>query len=363
MTTILSNAREGKELTSDNLLMLLEDERYCNEIVSLADSLNRQANEDVVTFVHNRNINYTNICLNHCLFCAFRRDPGADDGFLLSTEQVLDKIASTPGITEVCLQGGIFPGLSFSYILEMLEAVKAKYPGLHIHAFSPMELKYFSIVTGRSIESVILDLMESGLDSIPGTAAEILDDQLRQIICPEKLPTSEWVTIITTAHQMGLRSTATILVGHIENNRQIVRHMELIRDIQKKTGGFTEFIPLIFVPFGTALGRNFAIDTIYPFAKIYKFYALSRIYYHDQIPNIQSSWPKLGLENAVKCLSAGVNDLGGTLYEENITRNAGGTSGQKVSLEEFREHIIKAGKHPMVRDTLYIIPEYGHTLV
>lgn len=362
INTILSEVARGKELASGELLFLMETENHRDEIIELADTLNREVNHDVVTFVHNRNINYTNICRNSCLFCAFRRRRTDTDRFILSIEEILSKIASAPGIAEVCIQGGLLPGLRFSDILEMLQAIKAAYPDLHIHAFSPMEIEYFSHVSGSSISSVISQLMECGLGSIPGTAAEILDDGVRQVICPDKVTVLEWVDIITTAHRLGLSSTATILLGHIETTAQIVRHMEIIREIQKKTGGFTEFIPLIFVPYGTILGESFGISQM-PLEKVYKFYALSRIYFHGLIPNIQSSWPKLGLDNAVKCLSASVNDLGGTLYEENITRSAGGNFGQKVSIEEFREQVIKAGKIPRLRDTLYnLLPDYAQIL-
>jgi len=364
INTILSEVAKGKELTSDELLSLMEAENHDAEIIALADYLNSQVNHDIVTFVHNRNINYTNICQNKCLFCGFRRNGTETDSFTLTIEEILGKIAATPFITEVCLQGGILPGLRFAYILEMLQAIKAAYPDLHIHAFSPMEIKYFSFITGSSISSIIGQLMECGLGSIPGTAAEILDDQVRQVICPDKVNTSEWIDIITTTHRLGLKSTATILLGHIETPRQLVRHMEIVHEIQRQTGGFTEFIPLIFVPYGTILGRRFGISEILSFEKVQRFYALSRIYFHGLIPNVQSSWPKLGLENAVRCLFSGVNDLGGTLYEENITRNAGGTFGQKVSLEEFREYVIKTGKTPRLRDTLYnLLPDYAQTPV
>ncbi len=359
INTILNEVAKGKELTSDELLFLMEAENHGDEVIELADNLNREVNHDVVTFVHNRNINYTNICRNRCLFCAFRRNSTDADSFVLSVEEMLGKIASAPGITEVCIQGGLLPGLSFSFILERLQAIKATYPDIHIHACSPTEIEYFSHISGSSISSVISKLMECGLGSIPGTAAEILDDKVRQVICPEKMMASEWVDIIMAAHRLGLRSTATILFGHVETTGQIVRHMEIIREIQKKTGGFTEFIPLIFIPYDTALGKKFGISDILSFDKVFKFYALSRVYFNGLISNIQSSWPKLGLENAVKCLSAGVNDLGGTLYEENITRNAGGNFGQRVSIEEFREHVIEIGKTPRLRDTLYnLLPDY-----
>jgi 7,8-didemethyl-8-hydroxy-5-deazariboflavin synthase CofH subunit len=356
----LSEVARGREITSDELLFLMEDRNCQDSVIELADNLNRKINHDVVTFVHNRNINYTNICRNRCLFCAFRRTAVDEDSFVLSVDEILRRISCTQGITEVCLQGGISAGLNFPFILEIVQAIKSAYPDIHIHAFSPMEIKHFSVLSGNTIGSVLSELIECGLGSIPGTAAEILNDRVRQVICPEKVAVSEWVDIITTAHQLGLRSTATILIGHIETASQVVRHLEIIRTIQKKTSGFTELIPLIFIPYGTSLGRKFNIGSPISFEKVLKFYALSRIYLNGLINNIQASWPKLGLENAVKCLSAGVNDLGGTLYEENITRNAGGIFGQKVDLEEFREHILGAGKTPRLRDTLYnFLPDYA----
>lgn len=359
--TILNEVARGKELASDELLFLMQTKSNENEIIEFADKINREVNHNIVTFIHNRNINYTNICKNKCLFCAFRRSRKDFDNFILSVEEVLAKIASTPKITEVCIQGGILPRINFSFILEMLKAIKRTYPSIHIHAFSPMEIKYFSDMIGRRISFVIGKLIDCGLGSIPGTAAEILDDRIRQIICPQKITTSEWIDIITTAHHLGLKTTSTILIGHIETNSQIVGHMEIIRKIHKKTNGFTEFIPLIFVPYATLLGGKFKINKILSVEKVMKFYALARIYFNGQIPNIQASWPKLGLENAIKCLKAGVNDLGGTLYEENITRSAGGNYGQKISIEEFINRIIKIGKTPRLRDTFYnLLPNVGY---
>lgn len=359
--TILAEMAQGKELTSQEFLFLIKTKGNGDEIRGLADKLNREVNGDVVTFVHNRNVNYTNICINHCLFCGFRRNMRDPGGFVLSVDEILGKIASPAGITEVCIQGGILPFLSFSFILEMIRAIKGDFPNIHIHAFSPMEIKYFSELSADSISSVILKLMDCGLDSIPGTAAEILDDRVRQAICPEKLTTSEWIDIMTTAHGLGLKSTSTILIGHIETDEQVVRHLEIVREIQKKTGGFTEFIPLIFVPYTTPLGKRYGIRKVIPHERLVKFYSLSRIFLHGSIKNIQASWPKIGLENAVKSLFAGVNDLGGTLYEENITSSAGGKAGQMVSIQEVRDRVNKTGKTFRLRDTLYnLLPEGFH---
>lgn len=353
--TILNEVKQGKELTPDKFLFLMKTEGNHEEIRELADKQNRQVNGDVVTFVHNRNINYTNICINQCLFCGFRRNREDPGSFVLSVDDILEKIALSPDITEVCIQGGIWPSLSFPFILEMVRAIKRVFPKIHIHAFSPMEIKYFSELSAEPVASVITKLMDCGLNSIPGTAAEILDDRVRRAICPEKLTTSEWVDIMTTAHRLGLKSTATILIGHIETAQQVVRHLEIVREIQKKTGGFTEFIPLIFVPYTTALGKRYGIREIVSHEKLSKFYSLSRLFFHGSIRNIQASWPKLGLENATKCLSAGVNDLGGTLYEENITSSAGGKAGQMLSIQEVRDRVTKTGKTFRLRDTLYNI--------
>jgi len=357
INTILTEVSQERELTSDELLLLMQDKGNEAEIIAVADEINRKVNHDIVTFVHNRNINYTNICRNKCLFCAFSRKIGDSDSYLLSVKEIVERIAKTPKITEVCIQGGILPGLEFSYVLEMLRAIRESFPAIHIHAFSPMEIYYFSEVSGKRIEDVIDELMTCGLDSVPGTAAEILDESIRMIICPQKISAEEWERIITIAHLKGLRSTATILIGHIESAKSVVHHMERIRDIQKETEGFTEFIPLIFVPFSTALGTKYGISDLLPLSYLLKFYALSRLYFNGYIKNIQVSWPKLGFENALRCLAAGVNDLGGTLYEENITRSAGGRSGQVIKLDEFKEGIIRAGKNPKLRDTLYNLLE------
>jgi FO synthase subunit 2 len=357
ISAILAKVSRGGELTSCELLLLMKDRGHEDEIITAADAINQTVNHDVVTFVHNRNINYTNICRNRCLFCAFRRESGDFDSYSLSVEDVVERISKAPEITEVCIQGGIRPGMRFSYILQMLQAIKGCYPTIHIHAFSPMEIKYFSEVSGKGLDSVLDELIECGLDSVPGTAAEILDVGIRRIICPQKISGEEWEEIITMIHERGLRSTATILIGHIESAESIVHHMEHIRNIQRRTRGFTEFIPLIFVPFFTVLGKKYGIDKVLPLRYLLKFYALSRLYFNGYIKNIQVSWPKLGFENALSCLFAGANDLGGTLYEENITRSAGGRFGQMMRLGDFNAGISRIGKIPKLRDTLYRFTE------
>jgi FO synthase subunit 2 len=235
----------------------------------------------------------------------------------------------------------------------MLRAIKSSFPCVHIHAFSPMEISYFSQKSGCSLRSTLECLIKNGLDSFPGTAAEILDDRVRRKICPEKIDTATWTKVVKTAHRMGLRSTATVLFGHIETREQLVRHLHLIREIQHDTGGFTELIPLPFVPFQTPLGREKEMKEALSFSRQRYFYALCRIFFFHSIPNLQASWPKLGLDQALACTFSGVNDLGGTLYQENITRSAGGDHGEKVSLGEFRRRILEVGKIPRLRNTMY----------
>ena len=351
--TILREVSKGRALSPEEFCFLLRQEKDTDEILDCANQMNLIVNGDRVTFVHNRNINYTNICINHCSFCGFRRDGKDDESYFLSVERIIKELEKSPEVSEVCIQGGLFPRLEFSYILEMLQEIKVRFPHIHIHAFSPMEVYYFSQRSRKSISFTLERLIENGLDSLPGTAAEVLDDQLRTEICPEKIDVATWIEVIKTAHRLGLRSTATILFGHIETAEQTAHHLHILREIQDETHGFTEFIPLPFVPFHTPLGKRSGFKEIFPFCRVQLFHALCRIFFHHSIPNIQSSWPKLGLDHALSCVFSGVNDLGGTLYQENITRSAGGNHGEKVSLAEFQRKILEAGKIPQLRNTLY----------
>ena len=356
--TILKEVSKGRALSPEELRFLLRREDDTDEILDWANQMNLAVNGDRVTFVHNRNINYTNICINHCSFCGFRRDGKEADSYFLTVEEILGKIEETPEVSEVCIQGGLFPGLEFSYILDMLRGIKVRFPNIHIHAFSPMEVYYFSQKSGKSISSILECLIKNGLDSIPGTAAEVLDDQLRKQICPGKIDVATWIEVVKTAHRVGLKSTATILFGHIETVEQTAHHLHLLREIQNETHGFTEFIPLPFVPFHTLLGKRAGIKGISPYHRMRLFLGLCRIFFHHSIPNLQASWPKLGLDQALSCVFSGVNDLGGTLYQENITRSAGGVHGEKVSLGEFHQRILEIEKVPQLRNTLYQFLNY-----
>ena len=351
--TILKEALRDRMFSPEEFVFLFSRGEKENEILAAADEINHSLNGDRVTFVHNRNLNYTNVCVNRCSFCGFRRNEEERDSYFWTVGEILAKLGETPDVSEVCIQGGLHPGLEFSFVLEMLQEIRTQFPGIHIHAFSPMEIYYFSQKTGRPVRSILESLIDRGLGSLPGTAAEILDDRVRQQICPEKVNVATWVEIVKTAHRLGLKSTATILLGHVEGPDQIALHLQVLRDIQHETSGFTEFIPLPFVPFETALGRRSGIREMLPFRRIRLFYALCRLFFGRSIPNIQASWPKLGLDRALECVFSGVNDLGGTLYQENITRSAGGVHGEKVSLGQLKRAIEKAGKTPQLRDTLY----------
>jgi len=353
IATILTNVSLGRDLSPEEFCFLWEQGGRDDEILHCANEINREINGERVTFVYNRNINYTNICKNHCTFCGFRRDRGDKESYLLSVDEILEGLTDTPLVSEVCIQGGLYLGLEFSYIQEMLCEIKACFPSIHIHAFSPMEIYYFSKISGRSLTATLESLMKSGVDSMPGTAAEILDDGIRQKICPEKIGVESWIEVVKKAHTLGLRSTATIMFGHIESPVHLAQHLEIIRNIQYETRGFTEFVPLPFVPFRTALAATYGIQDMLPFDRVRLFHALCRLFFRNSIPHIQASWPKLGLDRALECTFSGVDDVGGTLYQENITRSAGGDHGERVLLSEFHQKISKIGKVPQLRTTLY----------
>ncbi|MBI4496107.1 MAG: 5-amino-6-(D-ribitylamino)uracil--L-tyrosine 4-hydroxyphenyl transferase CofH, partial [Deltaproteobacteria bacterium] len=293
-----------------------------------ADSLRRELVGDVVTYVVNRNINFTNICTGACGFCAFRRRPGSKAGYLLTLGEILEKARSAveAGATEVCIQGGLHPELGLDFYTGLLRSIKEACPDLHIHAFSPMEVWRMSQRAGTGLDCMLGALRDHGLDSLPGTAAEILDDEVRRRICPGKLSTQQWVEVVTTAHRLGLRTTATMMFGHIETWQHRVRHLEVLRGIQQSTGGFTELVLLPFVPGLTPLARRYQLGPV-PLEEILKVTAYARLFLGKDLPNIQNSWVKIGLEGATRSLSCGANDLGGTLGEESISRCAGASLG------------------------------------
>lgn len=327
-----------------------------------AARLCRLRHHGIVTYVVNRNANFTNICNIGCAFCGFQRRRSDADAYRHSPHTITARLRETPGITEVCLQGGIDPTWTLDHALDLLHTIKAALPAIHIHAFSPMELEHLRRQSGWPLDDVLRALQDAGLDSIPGTAAEILVDRVRRQISGNKLDTATWIHIIRTAHRLGLPSTATIMVGHVESWDDIRTHFEILSDIQRDTGGFTEFVPLAFVPYQNRLGRRLVPnEDFHAFeaalhARLERLYPLARVVLDPLIPNLQTSWVKLGPELAAQSLHWGCNDFGGTLYEESITRASGGTHGECLEPERIETLIRGAGFTPRPRTTLYGTP-------
>jgi FO synthase len=352
----LTSATPRHYLDCDTAHALLTDPDLDLEALRrAADRVNAALNGDRVTYVVNRNLNFTNLCMMGCAFCGFARAKGSGEEYTLAAGDIVERLAQTPNVTEVCMQGGINPELDYDYYREMIRRVHDAFPHLHIHAFSPQEIHRMTELTGITARTVLADLMDCGLGSIAGTAAEILDDALRGEICSRKISTARWEEIIRAAHALGMRLPATMMFGHIETPRHQVAHLETIRRIQRETGGFTEFIPLPFVPYRTRLGRERGIAEMTPMSYLRRYYAVCRLFFGDLIANLQVSWVKLGLANAVELLDWGVSDFGGTLFEENITRTAGGRYGVRLSVDEIRAAIERAGRRPVRRDTQYTL--------
>jgi 7,8-didemethyl-8-hydroxy-5-deazariboflavin synthase CofH subunit len=320
-----------------------------------ANLLRAEVVGNIVTYVVNRNINFTNICFVGCKFCAFSRGPREGDSYFHSLEDMARKAAEAwqLGATEVCIQGGLPRDLPKFYYRDILRAVKIAVPQMHIHAFSPMEIAYGVELTGMPLADYLSMLRDNGLGTLPGTAAEILDDEIRHILSANKLSTAYWIEIIRTAHQCGIRSTSTMMYGHAETPEHWVRQMRLLRDIQSETGGFTEFVPLGFVHQNTLLFHQGLARSGPTLAEHLKVHALARILLAGSINNLQVSWVKLNRQLSQLCLHAGANDYGGTLMEENISREAGATAGQYTSPEDFQALILEAGRIPAERNTTY----------
>src|SRR5438045_3861292 len=320
-----------------------------------ADILRCELAGNIVTYVVNRNINFTNICFVGCKFCAFSRGPREADTYFLNPEQVADKAleASQLGATEVCIQGGLPHGLPPFYYRDILRAVKSAVPSMHIHAFSPMEIVYGVELTGMPLRDYLCMLRDNGLGTLPGTAAEILDDQVRHVLSRNKLSTHQWQQVIRCAHACGIRTTSTLMYGHVETPEHWVNQLLFLREIQNETGGFTEFVPLGFVHQNTLLFHQGLARSGPTLAEHLKIHALARLMLAGSINNIQVSWVKLNRRLSQLCLQAGANDYGGTLMEENISREAGATAGQYTSPEEFHSSIREIGRIPAERTTTY----------
>ena len=320
-----------------------------------ANVLRRELAGNIVTYVVNRNINFTNICFVGCKFCAFSRGPREHDTYFLTLEEVGQRTreAWELGATEVCIQGGLPRNLPKFYYRDILRAVKNSVPQMHIHAFSPMEIVYGVELSGMPLADYLSMLRDNGLGTLPGTAAEILDDQIRHILSANKLSTTQWIDVIRTAHRCGIRTTSTLMYGHTETPAHWVRQMRLLRDIQSETGGFTEFVPLGFVHQNTLLFHQGLSRPGPTLSEHLKVHALARILLAGSIHNIQVSWVKLNRQLSQLCLHAGANDYGGTLMEENISREAGATAGQYTSPEDFQSLILEIGRIPAERNTKY----------
>jgi 7,8-didemethyl-8-hydroxy-5-deazariboflavin synthase CofH subunit len=348
--------QDGGTLSREQSLLIASAEG--DDLLGLlvaANGLRRELVGNLVTYVVNRNINFTNICFVGCKFCAFSRGPRESDTYFLTADQVAHKAkeAWELGATEVCIQGGLPHGLPAFYYRDILRAVKNVTPRMHIHAFSPMEIVYGVELTGMPLEDYLRMLRDNGLDTLPGTAAEILDDQVRNILSRNKLSTEQWIEVIKTAHRCGIRTTSTLMYGHVETTSHWVDQILLLRNIQRETGGLTEFVPLGFIHQNTLLFHQGLARSGPTLAEHLKIHALARVMLAGSINNIQVSWVKLNRNLSQLCLYAGANDYGGTLMEENISREAGATAGQYTSPEDFQAMILETGRIPAERNTTY----------
>jgi len=354
----IARGREGEPLTEDQLTALFAETRpeVIEEIRRAADGLRAELAGDTVTFVVNRNINFTNICTVGCAFCGFGQGRRSPDAYEITEEEFADRITEALefGATELCMQGGIHPDIGLEEYGRWLRLAKEIAPDIHLHAYSPMEINHMCEKSGLSPAGVFEYLLECGLGSTPGTAAEVLDDGVRQRISPNKLPAARWVEIIEAAHRAGVPTTSTVMFGHIEEPRELARHMKVIRGLQERTGGITEFVPLSFIPFNTLLGRTHGVEEI-PIEENLKHTAVFRLALGRSVRNLQASWVKMGLEGATEALRWGVNDLGGTLMEESISRMAGADHGTRLEVHELVGAAHAAGRPAAQRATGYRI--------
>ncbi len=360
LTAILSRAEAGDDLTEAEVVRLFAARGDdFSAVVQSADRLRRAANGDTVSYVVNRNINYTNICYFKCQFCAFSKGKLSENlrgrPYDLSNEEIQRRTleAWERGATEVCMQGGIHPEYSGDKYVEILRTVKEAVPDMHVHAFSPLEVWQGAATLDSDLDSYLARLKAAGLGTLPGTAAEILDDEVRAVICPDKINTAQWLSVMEAAHRAGFRTTATIMYGHVERPEHWARHLLRIRDLQKRTGGFTEFVPLPFVHMEAPMYLKGKARKGPTFREAVLMHAVARLALHPHIANVQTSWVKMGYAGVAACLNAGCNDLGGTLMNESISRAAGTTHGQETSPQLMNDMIVRAGRRPRQRTTLY----------
>ncbi len=350
---ILDDALEGRRISENDALRLLKARGDDVLAIGLAANKIREKKVgDIVTYIVNRNINFTNVCINRCRFCAYRRDVDDADAYTLSIDEILEKTkeAKEMGATEICIQGGLNPKLDAEFYADIVSSIKSEVD-ISIHAFSPMEIKFASEMNGCDVEDMLKYLKEKGLDTMPGTAAEILDDDIRDTICPEKINTAWWTKIVKTAHRVGILTTATMLYGHIERPENQIKHLKVLRDIQDETRGFTEFVPLSYVHFNAPLFQKNKTREGATGIEDLKVHAVARIFL-DNFKNIQASWIKLGRKFSQVMLNFGANDLGGTLMEENISLSAGLRT-EMITKNELERMIEEVSRTPVQRDTLY----------
>jgi 7,8-didemethyl-8-hydroxy-5-deazariboflavin synthase CofH subunit len=357
--SIIDKAFKGEEISVNEgeHLFNIRDLDEISALAISADEIRKEDVGDIVTYVINRNINFTNICNTYCGFCNFMAPEGDERAYFLTMEEIAQKTieAWENGATEVCMQGGMHPDIDGNFYVELIKSVKKAVPQMHTHAFSPFEIYYGAKTLNISEEDFIEMLKEAGHDTFPGTAAEVLDEEVRTVIAPRKIPTQTWIDVVRKAHKAGMRTTSTIMYGHVDKSYHWARHLGILRDIQKETGGFTEFVPLRFIPWNTRLFQHSKgkvnpgptdLDQL-------KMYGVSRLMLRGWINNIQVSWVKQGPDFAQFSLTAGANDFGGTLMEEHISRAAGANHGQYFPPEEFQRLTKEIGRIPAQRNTTY----------
>ena len=361
MARTMDKALSGQEVSAEEGSRLFEAEGSALlALMWTADELRRNAVGDVVTYVVNRNINFTNVCIKRCGFCAFSRDHREEEGYFLPLEEILRRAreAWELGATEVCIQAGLPPKMEGSLYIDLCRAIKADLPDVHVHGFSPEEVLYGAVRSRCTVEEYLKGLRDAGVGSLPGTSAEILDDRIRDHISPGRISTEQWIHVVTTAHKLGIPTTSTIMFGHVEGPLDRTRHVALLRDIQKATGGFTEFVPLSFVYEEAPMYQKGLVADVRPGAtgaEVVKMHAVARLMLNGHIDNVQASWVKEGPKLGQMLLAAGCNDMGGTLINESISTAAGASYGQLVPPGELRRIIRDMGRIPAERSTLYTI--------
>ena len=365
---ILDAWEAGEELSAGHATALLEDPspEAAERLHGLADQERQRAAGDEVSYVVNANVNFTNVCYTDCKYCGFFRRPKDADAYTHGDDalRVRFERARGFGVREICMQGGLNPSISIDRYEEVLRLAREVIPGVHMHAYSPAEIDHIQRKTRLPLEVILTRLKEAGLGSIPGTAAEVLVERVKKLISPGRIPVARWCEIIRAAHAVGIPTTSTVMYGHIERPAELAEHMSILREMQKEStrsarARFTEFVPLPFIPYDNRMGEEFGIREMAPLDYILRLHAVARLFFRGWIPNLQVAWPKIGIEAAKRALALGVNDLGGTLIEENISRTSGSEYGQSLSPAQFNAAIREAGRVPVQRTTTYDIIREG----